>query len=64
MPYEFQEDHADDFKPSGFSLGIIGKETLASEFMPPCVAIRGRVGDRVFKTHGDKIVEDKFPNSP
>jgi hypothetical protein len=55
--------------PAGFRSRVDGLQFpgfLASEFLRlasgiPCVAIRGRVGDCVFKTYRDKIVVTRVP---
>jgi hypothetical protein len=41
--------------------GLTASEFLIAAFGIPALALRGRLGDRVFKTYGDKIVITRIP---
>ena len=41
--------------------GLTASEFLLAAFGVPAVALRGRLGDRVFKTYGDRIVITRVP---
>jgi hypothetical protein len=41
--------------------GLTASQYLLAAFGIPAVALRGRLGDRVFKTYGDKIVITRVP---